>query len=525
MARGSSMYTMIRRMQAEQRREEAARRRELREYERTRARLAREAKLDYTNRRIAETEELNIELEERLCELGSVLAEVQASEPDVLIEGLRDNRCFPEFVPDPELVKKLAEPNLDSFLGAVRRPFFLVAWLDSAKRKYWAALEAARSNWERSMAEYELSCLRQTQLLEEARHEYARKKGAFESEVQTNNERVESFERSYVDGVPDAVVSVMEMCLAESEYPEGFPDETRIAFVPESKQLVVERELPGPDIVPRVVEYRYVKSKDSIEEKPRKASEVKDLYQSLVAGVALRTLKEVFESETQGHVQAVVFNGMLQTVDPSTGRDIRPCLISVRATRERFQEIDLSRVDPKACLRNLGAQVSPHASEAQPVKPIIEFNMVDKRFVDQSDIMAELDCRPNLMELNPFEFEHLTANLFQTMGLETKLTRSSRDGGVDAVAYDSRPIIGGKVVIQAKRYRNTVGVSAVRDLFGTMNHEGANKGILVTTSGYGPDAYEFAKDKPIELIDGGGLLYLLEQAGIHARIVFPEDGD
>jgi restriction system protein len=69
-----------------------------------------------------------------------------------------------------------------------------------------------------------------------------------------------------------------------------------------------------------------------------------------------------------------------------------------------------------------------------------------------------------------------------------------------------------------------VGVSAVRDLFGTMNHEGANKGILVTTSGYGPDAFDFAKDKPIELIDGGGLLFLLQEVGVQARIVFPEEG-
>jgi restriction system protein len=74
-------------------------------------------------------------------------------------------------------------------------------------------------------------------------------------------------------------------------------------------------------------------------------------------------------------------------------------------------------------------------------------------------------------------------------------------------------------VIQAKRYRDTVGVSAVRDLYGTMMNEGANKGILVCTSGYGTDAYNFTKDKPIELIDGGGLLYLLrEHANVHARI-------
>ena len=72
------------------------------------------------------------------------------------------------------------------------------------------------------------------------------------------------------------------------------------------------------------------------------------------------------------------------------------------------------------------------------------------------------------------------------------------------------------MVIQAKRYRHAVGVSAVRDLYGTMMNEGASKGLLVTTSGYGPDAFNFATDKPIELIDGGGLLYLFSEIGVEA---------
>ena len=159
-----------------------------------------------------------------------------------------------------------------------------------------------------------------------------------------------------------------------------------------------------------------------------------------------------------------------------------------------------------------------------PVRPVLDFNMVDPRFVANENVLETLDTRSNLMELTPKEFEALITNLFEKMGLETRLTQPSRDGGVDCVAYDSRPIFGGKVVIQAKRYKNTVGVSAVRDLFGTMQNEGATKGILVTTSGYGQASHEFANGKPLELIDGGNLLYLLEQrAGIEAKIVVPED--
>jgi restriction system protein len=110
------------------------------------------------------------------------------------------------------------------------------------------------------------------------------------------------------------------------------------------------------------------------------------------------------------------------------------------------------------------------------------------------------------------------------MGLQTRQTRPSRDGGVDCVAYDPRPIFGGKVVIQAKRYKNTVGVSAVRDLYGTTQNEGASKGILVTTSGYGNASYDFAAGKPLELITGSHLLFLLaEHAGLEAKIEAPED--
>jgi Restriction endonuclease len=57
-----------------------------------------------------------------------------------------------------------------------------------------------------------------------------------------------------------------------------------------------------------------------------------------------------------------------------------------------------------------------------------------------------------------------------------------------------------------------------------MQNEGASKGILVTTSGYGKAAFDFANNKPIELLSGSNLLFLLEQhAGITAKIVMPDD--
>ena len=50
----------------------------------------------------------------------------------------------------------------------------------------------------------------------------------------------------------------------------------------------------------------------------------------------------------------------------------------------------------------------------------------------------------------------------------------------------------------------------------------SNKGILVTTADYGPDAYEFAKDKPLTLLSGNNLLHHLAKHGHQARIDLKE---
>jgi restriction system protein len=360
--------------------------------------------------------------------------------------------------------------------------------------------------------------------LRQATEEHELRNAALVEEAARQNAEIDSFRTEFEAGDPDAIVSYFDMVLQRSSYPDEFPRHFRLAYVPESTQLVVEYELPSVSVVPSVKTYKYVKAKDEITSTPQPAAHIKALYTSVVAQVTLRTLHELFEADRTKCIDTLVLNCYVDTLDPATGTAIKPVLVTLRTTRDLFGELDLGRVEPLACLKHLGAGVSKSPNELVPVRPVLEFDMVDKRFIQESDVLSGLDQRPNLMELTSGEFENLITNLFSKMGLETRLTVPSRDGGVDCVAFDPRPVFGGKVVIQAKRYKGTVGVSAVRDLFGTVHNEGASKGILVTTSGYGKASFEFANGKPLELIDGSGLLYLLaEHAGIEARIVPPED--
>jgi restriction system protein len=115
-------------------------------------------------------------------------------------------------------------------------------------------------------------------------------------------------------------------------------------------------------------------------------------------------------------------------------------------------------------------------------------------------------------------FGKLLAKEYADERSEVKITRASRDRGVDAIVFNSDPLHGGKFVVQAKRYTSTVDVAAVRELYGTVLSEGANRGILVTTSKYGRDAYEWAANKPLTLIDGPNLLSLLSKHGYKFKI-------
>jgi Holliday junction resolvasome RuvABC ATP-dependent DNA helicase subunit len=123
----------------------------------------------------------------------------------------------------------------------------------------------------------------------------------------------------------------------------------------------------------------------------------------------------------------------------------------------------------------------------------------------------------DLGKLSGTDFEKLIAELLRRMGFQTSLTKASGDGGIDIVAMLDRPIIGGRFLIQCKRFApdNMVGSATVREFYGALTAErGAAKGIFITTADFTAQAREFAEDLPIELIGGFQLLRLLSDHGL-----------
>ena len=460
------------------------------------------------------------ELRERLNVLEQALSSALTAAARFSFDNLREKRVKPTFSPGA-LDKAEAPPELSTY---VPQPLTgLSAIVPGAKRKQGERVQRAEASFAKATEEYEQHEAARVAALASARSNFEQELRSDEDAKAAQHATIDELERRFLDHAPDAVCEYFESALdrASLPYRAAAP---KVAYSPDSRQLVVQLALPELTVIPAARQYKYIKTRDEVAATAMPETERRRRYADLVAQVTLRTLYEAFQAEASDVVESVVVNGHVASIDKRTGKPSNPCLVTVRTARERFSELDLARVDPAECLKGLSASLSRNPAELVPVRPVIEFDMADPRFVTEQQVLETLDTRPNLMELTPSEFESLITNLFEQMGLDTKLTQASRDGGVDCVAYDARPILGGKVVIQAKRYKNTVGVSAVRDLFGTMQNEGATKGILVTTSGYGQASYTFANGKPLELIDGGNLLYLLqEHAGIEAKIEAPED--
>jgi len=332
---------------------------------------------------------------------------------------------------------------------------------------------------------------------------------------------------SYNNGEKEGVEKYFELILRNSNYENNFFDKKIfINYFIDTKILFIEYYLPDKKNLTKVKEIKYISSRDEFQEILFSETELNKKYDIMLYEITLRTINELFQSDEKNLIDQIVFNGLVDTINPSTGQNIKPCIISIGVTKEKFLSLNLKEIDPKECFKGLKGISASKLYMIIPIPPIMKFDKEDKRFIDSYGVAETIDNTTNIAAMNWEDFEHLIRELFEKEfsqnGGEVKVTQASRDGGVDAIAFDPDPIRGGKIVIQAKRYTNVVSVAAVRDLYGTVVNEGATKGILVTTSNYGSDSYEFAKNKPITLLNGSNLLHLLEKHGHRAKIDIPE---
>ncbi len=106
------------------------------------------------------------------------------------------------------------------------------------------------------------------------------------------------------------------------------------------------------------------------------------------------------------------------------------------------------------------------------------------------------------------EFEELVSEAYRRKDYTvTETGGGGADDGVDLILKKK----GEKLLVQCKHWRmEKVGVMVVRELYGVMTAEGATGGIVISSGSFTVEATEFARGKPLELLNGDALLKIIE---------------
>ncbi len=106
-------------------------------------------------------------------------------------------------------------------------------------------------------------------------------------------------------------------------------------------------------------------------------------------------------------------------------------------------------------------------------------------------------------------FETLVGEAYRRQGYSVEETGGGgADGGIDLILRGK----GQKTLVQCKQWRTfKVGVKTIREMYGIMVAENADRVIVATSGVYTQEALSFARGKPIELMDGKALVQLISE--------------
>jgi hypothetical protein len=385
------------------------------------------------------------------------------------------------------------------------------AWqLDTTFHEKYAAAVEARDLLEIYLADLTLKWRdAQAALL----REFEQVKEIYEKDCQRATQPIRAVNERYRRRTDEGVRGHFELSLCNMTLPvpDDYPWE--VLYDPQERVLQVNQCVPSlPDVS--------VVRQDSKRPPAKRDAEI--VLRRYVPAVALQIAHHVARNDLQGDVERVAVNCWSRFFDPASGKLKDAFVAALAVQKQDIIEFNLQRADALEAFRALKGAYVYNVTEVVPIEPSIRLDRDDERFVAGKDVLDGMIQGQNLAAMDWQDFEHLIRELlakeYADKNAEVKITRASRDRGVDAVIFNSDPLHGGKFVVQAKRYSNTVDVAAVRELYGTVLNEGANRGILVTTSHFGRDAYEWATNKPLTLIDGRNLLALLSKHGYNFRI-------
>lgn len=135
--------------------------------------------------------------------------------------------------------------------------------------------------------------------------------------------------------------------------------------------------------------------------------------------------------------------------------------------------------------------ICPQNKIIVPPKEIIR----DVTIVGNSLLRRAKEDPKILFNFSSREFEEMVCELLDKQGYNVKLTKQTRDGGKDIIVVQKSILGEFCIYVECKRYNSSrpIGVSLVRELYGTIMADNATAGMIITTSYFTKDAKEYTE--------------------------------
>ncbi len=133
---------------------------------------------------------------------------------------------------------------------------------------------------------------------------------------------------------------------------------------------------------------------------------------------------------------------------------------------------------------------------------VVLFLYLQRRRKLLSSGIAEIDKMSGKM------FELLLLETFRKSGYKGKTTQEYGDYGADLLLVKDNV----KYVVQAKRWNQKVSVKAIQEIVAAIKHYKADKGMVITNSGFTKNAENLARSNQVELWNRNKLISFMRQA-------------
>ena len=202
--------------------------------------------------------------------------------------------------------------------------------------------QAAHAAWRTERAEIEKSNVAQSEEYHRQVAQWETAKASWLKDQENRNAAVDNKRATYLRCEPSVVVEYCEAVLNASEYPETFPSGFELDYITETRMLVLDYSLPTIEALPKFKAHRYVATRNEIQPVGVPESWLNKTYDSVLYQIALRTIYELFQSDEAQAIDAVVFNGWVNSIDKAIGKEVNACVLTIQANKSEFLEINMS---------------------------------------------------------------------------------------------------------------------------------------------------------------------------------------